>query len=291
MLLFFSQTREPTIPGTALLVRDPGQTQFMIGRPPTNRMMGDVVPVRFFGPFAYNSEKPVDFFVGFDVGQKNASELAAINLTTGILIAGGRWTAGPMTWWNNSTEPFLEFRHQVTQTCPASDQRVLLSIIEITQAEERLVLNTARNTVLWLYYLGLFQEQSVFGDLLILPTGEMHRQILKRFVDLRAWMISAGAGMRRILGLGHFSLFAPRLCRWIHRKKKQTTTVCRTERPESCTQGIEFCQFLIYPPALSSSDFCKMDFQLRCNGQGSSHMLPVLRFRLTTSMARKETPQ
>lgn len=90
MLLFFSQTREPTIPGTALLVRDPGQTQFMIGRPQTNRMMGDVVPVRFFGPFAYNSEKPVDFFVGFDVGQKNASELAAINLTTGILIAGGR---------------------------------------------------------------------------------------------------------------------------------------------------------------------------------------------------------
>ena len=113
--------------------------------------------------------------------QKNASELAAINFATGILIAGGRWTAGPMTWWNNSTEPFLEFRHQVTQTCPASDQRVLLSIIEITQAEERLVLNTARNTVLWLYYLGLFQEQSVFGDLLILPTGEMHRQILKRF--------------------------------------------------------------------------------------------------------------
>lgn len=163
------------------------------------------------------------FFVGFDVGPKNASELAAINFATGILIAGGRWTAGPMTWWNNSTEPFLEFRHQVTQTCPASDQRVLLSIIEITQAEERLVLNTARNTVLWLYYLGLFQEQSVFGDLLILPTGEMHRQILKRFVDLRAWMISAGAGMRRILGLGHFSLFAPRPRRWIHRKKKQTT--------------------------------------------------------------------
>lgn len=168
------------------------RTDIVHDRPKTNRMMGDVVPVRFFGPFAHSSEKPVDLFVGFDVGQKNASEVGAINFTTGILIAGGRWTAGPMTWWNNSTEPFLEFRHQVTQTCPTSDQRVLLSIIEITQAEERLVLDTARNTVLWQYYLGLFQE------LLILPTGEMHRQILKPFVDLRAWMISAGAGMRRI---------------------------------------------------------------------------------------------